>query len=85
MRLPCSELNQIREFLQFELRNSSLKFWGLVRCDVAGPLENLFPISSRAEQTSHDYKLCKSVGTFKLPGYNFDTLASIESRTEHAI
>lgn len=79
------EPRQIREFSQFELRNSPLKFWGLVRYDVAGLLENLIPISSRAEQTLHEYKLCKSVGTFQLPDHNFDTLAGIESRTEHVI
>jgi hypothetical protein len=79
------EPREIREFSQFELRNSPLKFWGLIRYDVAGLLENLIYISSRAEKTLREYKLCKLVGTFQLPDYTFDTLGNIESRFDYGV
>ena len=55
----------------------NLKFWGLLRYDAAGLLEDLIPPSDRAMQSLDEYKLFKAG---KLPTSNpFNTLEQLEA------
>lgn len=73
-------LSAIRELKLFNRRTLPLKFWGLLRYDAAGLLEDLIPISERAVRSLDEYKLFKAG---KLPTSNaLDTLERLEAEAD---